>query len=123
MDSGSDLQENVEKQAFEAAQRLQYLPELQRTKDGNYVQSDCVDLYKLESFEKLKNASSYRKYFPDTLVVLELVYPENKQDRWTLYNYTSNTSSSGERHYLPISLYNATAEEYYFGYIMVEARY
>lgn len=124
-ESQQSYEERMKLMALESAQRIQYMPELQCTKGGGYVKSDCVDLYKVESFDKIKGSykQAYSKYFPNTLVKIKLVYPKNMQKDWVLYNYTSNTSSSGMRYHMPVSLYNATAQEHYFGYVMVEARY
>lgn len=124
-ESKADYEEKMKLLALESGQRVQYLPEFQCTKDGKYVEADCIDLYKLNAFTKLRDnyMQAYSKYFPNTLVQVNLVYPENMQNKWTVYNYTSNTSGGGLRYHIPVSLYNVTAEEYYFGYIMVEARY
>ncbi|MGM5481855.1 MAG: hypothetical protein ACQESF_00185 [Nanobdellota archaeon] len=123
--AGEDYEKKVALQALESAQRVQYLPELQCTKDGKYVEADCIDLYKLEAFQELKGVykDTYSKYFPNTLITINLVYPWNKHKEWVVYNYTINTSKSGTRYHIPVSLYNVTSDNYYFGYVMVEARY
>lgn len=118
--------EDVDLVLLQTSQRVQYLPEIQCTKDGTHVEADCFDMLKLDAFEDLSvsNYKFYSKLFPNTLVTVTQVFPDVKD--WVVYNHTFDQSTrplNFESFFLPITLYNSTAMQYSFGFVTIGVYY
>jgi len=135
----SKRQEDLSKKAIDLAQIIAFFPEVKcslGTEEEVIVTDVCIDKYKLESVKKVivANPDYYYKIIMYANVTVWEIYPDKKN--WILY-YKVPTVGESEfysrktRIYIPVSLYNATAEtklsesdvntKYAFGYMVVEA--
>ncbi len=130
--------EGLQKKAVDAAQIIGFLPELKCSlgaAEEVIVTDVCIDKYKLESAQDIINNN--KDYYYDILGFSEIsviqIYPTEPDDTektWVLYEKTTQEYSRKTRVYIPVSLYNTTAEiklalteihsVYAFGYMKVD---
>lgn len=104
--------------AIEVTQKASFLPEIQCSKK-NIITDNCIDILKLESATQIINENdiTYYDLFFSSEIVVEEIYPDQKT--WVLYNHTIEDTSAIFTP-VPILLYNATGDEYYFGVLQVK---
>jgi len=113
----TQLEKGIDLMAIEITQKAGFLPELQCS-TKNVITDNCIDILKLESAEKLinENKEDYYDLFFFSEITVQEIYPDKKEI--TLYsNPTEGTSSIFIP--VPVLLYNATGDEYYFAVINV----
>ncbi len=111
-EKGTDLM------AIEITQKASFLPEIQCSKK-NVITDNCIDILKLESATQIINENNITYYdlFFSSEIVVEELYPDEKT--WVLYNHTIEDASALFTP-VPILLYNATADENYFGVLQIK---
>ncbi|MFH0979045.1 MAG: hypothetical protein V1837_07140 [Candidatus Woesearchaeota archaeon] len=113
--------ENIDLRSIQTAQKFSFLPELQKSVKG--VQTDnCFDLLKIAAFTKLLNESDAYSYYRNLLGYAEfrikIVYPGPKE--FLIFSPNVSTKIAHNLSTLvPVSVYNATADSYAFGVLMV----
>jgi hypothetical protein len=112
--------ESNELKALQILQKAQNLPEIQCTKDGN-ADYDCIDIVKLNAFSEVSgsNAEIYKKIFPDTRISAIAAYPPH--DPWPIFENVYDGDYINFT--IPVTLFNATTDQYYFGMLIVEVYY
>jgi hypothetical protein len=107
----------VEIKLMEIATRIQNLPEIQCTKDGKYSEFDCVDLHKINFFkDNFENYNSYySKIFSSSFINITQVYPSS----FNYEIYSKDKTNSVRLLFLPVNIYNASSDQYNFGYITI----
>ena len=110
--------ESVDLMSIEITQKASFLPELQCSKK-NIITDNCIDVLKLESAAAIieENKMSYDALFLDSEIIVKELYPTKKT--WLLYNKTIEDVSSIFTP-VPILLYNATSNDYYFGVLEIK---
>jgi len=111
--------------SIQIAQIASALPELQCSQD-NILKTNCIDLLKLRVVTEnpdMISATSYYHLFGFSSIRVIKVFPmplagENEPE-WELYNKRPEVTRAEVPTYFPISLYNATNDLYYFGYMNV----
>lgn len=114
----------AELESIEKSQIASSLPEIRCTLNG-VVKESCFEIERMESFTSLteNNPSMTREHYVsklgNTRLVVEQIYP--KKRTWVLYNNTlgENVSQSGLPVIIPVSLYDASAENYNYGILYV----
>lgn len=110
------MDENADLLAIKIVQKLQFLPEIQCTVQGTQ-EYNCVDLLKLKAVAGLPPDMKriYSSMFPRTSLSVVQVYPETRS--WSI----NEADAPGRRHFfpVPVALYNASAKQYYFGYLNI----
>lgn len=109
--------ESSEIRLIEISNRLQNLPEIQCTIDGVYVEFDCIDLHKFESFVDYSkdNVGYYSKLLYNSFINVTQTYP-------TTFNhqiYSSGETDNFNIVRLPVNIYNASSKMNNFGYITI----
>jgi len=104
--------------AIQSAQKVQFLPELQCTIEGN-VRYNCMDAMKLNTFKNLPQEKKqiYAMLFPQTRVTVQQVYPS--QVEWHIHG-EEDEKADIEKFQIPVALFNATSDRYNLGYIEVD---
>tara|TARA_Y100000034_G_scaffold101681_1_gene126124 strand:+ start:304 stop:786 length:483 start_codon:yes stop_codon:yes gene_type:complete len=119
----STIQEFSELSTVSTSQKALNMPELLCTKGFNVFENYCFDTYKLKLLTKylkknpLIRDTIYFDKFKNSVISVEEVYPKYK--KWVLYNRTLEKVDSSKTQ-LPISLFNASSDEYYFAVLTVE---
>jgi hypothetical protein len=118
-----EISEAYELRAVELAQTISFLPEAQCT-ESNVVKASCFDLYKLIGLSVVSNQTLnpkgfdfYSQEFGTTTIKLIKVYPPGGE--WVLFDNPKPDFTSAPVENIPISLYNATADKYYFGVLEI----
>jgi hypothetical protein len=111
--------EGQELRAIQSVQKVQYLPEVQCTESGN-VDYSCVDLLKLDALRQMHVSGSrlslaYETMFPRTLIKVKQLYPTEQE--WEIYGKTLDEDETKFR--IPVTIHDAIADKYNFGYIEV----
>ncbi|MBI4739178.1 hypothetical protein HY772_06500 [Candidatus Woesearchaeota archaeon] len=113
--------EQFELKAVEITQSISFLPEAQCT-ESNVVKASCFDLYKLIALASLKNdpkiVRTYEREFGQSALTIRQVYPPGAN--YTIYENPPPQFNDASTTNIPISLYNATADRYYFGVLEVK---
>ncbi len=115
--AGSKQDENKGLQAIQLVQMVQSLPEIQCSVEG-IIDYNCIDLMKVTALKDFtpEQKKIYSTMFPKTIITAEEVYPEKR--RWQIYG--DDVSGKSRSFFpVPVALYNATSNEYYFGYLNI----
>ncbi|MBN2457748.1 hypothetical protein JXB31_01295 [Candidatus Woesearchaeota archaeon] len=127
--SGNKKQsENLDLVVMENVQRVQYMSELQCTKDGREVIADCFDVLKLKAFRDLaENNSRYAKLYPNLMIEVTQIYPPSTEfNKTIMYNNMPNITNKGggvETSSIHITLYDPVTDKYAFGLATVGVYY
>jgi len=109
--------EHKELIAIQIVQKVQFLPEIQCTIEGN-EDYNCVDMSKLETFDLLPEGKKriYETMFPRTVIDVKQVYPDSKS--WHIYG----TELQGNMYYypIPVAIFNPVEDDYTFGVIEIK---
>ncbi len=115
-----DIAQAYELRSVEVAQVISFLPEVQCT-ESNVIKPSCFDIYKLIGLSKVATSAEglniYSNEFGTTTIKLTKLYPPGGE--WTLYNNPKATFTSAPVSNIPIMLYNATSDKYYFGVLQI----
>ncbi|MBW2967494.1 hypothetical protein KY362_03335 [Candidatus Woesearchaeota archaeon] len=115
-----EIGEAYELRSVELSQIISFLPEVQCT-EFNIVQASCFDLYKMMAMSAVRQDPKvqdlYMREFGTTTIRLVEVYPAEAE--WVLYDNAAEHFTSAPITHIPISLYNATADEFYFGVLEI----
>jgi hypothetical protein len=115
-----DITAAYELRAVELAQTISFLPEVQCS-ESNVIRQSCFDLYKMIGLSNVshtqKGYALYENEFGQTKVELIVVYPHNFT--FTLYDNVKTNFTSAPVSHIPISLYNASSDQYYFGVLEI----
>lgn len=113
--------------AMDATERFQYSPEVLCSRVSVGSDTNCFDLLKLKGFERLfedeEKEVQYGKYYPNNLVEVHIIYPEDFQDEFVLFDTTDGDSFNSETSFMPAVFFNATSDERYFGYLTFTVKY
>jgi hypothetical protein len=114
-----ETEENIQLKAVGVAQKSSFLPELQCSEENVRVE-DCIDLLKLDATASVleQNNIYYYDMFEFSKIWVEEIFPQ--QRTWELYENKPNNYKDQLSTFIPVSLFNATAKEYYFGILAVE---
>ena len=111
-----DISDAYELRSVELSQTISFLPEAQCT-ESNVVKASCFDLYKLKGISKVASTPDglnfYSREFGSTTIDISVVYPY--KDKFTLYDDKLPNFKSASASHVPLMLYNATSDKYYFG--------
>ena len=116
--------EFAELESIEVAQIASSLSEVQCS-FTNDQEPSCFEKERLDAFVNVTNKETLltREYYVsrlgDALIEIEEIYPGN--ETWTLYNNTlpNGTRYSGLPVIIPVSLYQASMEEYHYGILRI----
>ncbi|NQU78342.1 hypothetical protein HQ545_01090 [Candidatus Woesearchaeota archaeon] len=115
-----EIAEAYELRAVELSQTISFLPEAQCT-DSNVVRASCFDLYKLIGLSKVAETPAgldlYSREFGTTTIKLLKMYPGESE--WVLYDNQKEEFTAAPVSHIPIMLYNATSDKYYFGVLEI----
>lgn len=106
--------------AQKVAQKVQFLPELQCTTEGD-IKYNCIDIMKLESMKNIpdKQKRIYDKMFPDTKITLYQVYPTEKS--WEVYG---DVPESNSRVFLvPVAIFDPATDQNTMGYMNISVHF
>ncbi|MFH1408911.1 MAG: hypothetical protein ABIH34_03315 [Nanoarchaeota archaeon] len=131
----SSLQQKFEEikdlQIVQSAQKIAFLPELQCTRD-NVPVSNCIDIKKAQTLALLTDAQEYYRIFGSTKVTIKQIYPdpgdgpadieEPDIGEEIIYDFGCPDCSQFAYTEYPVSLYNATANRYAFGLLIIETQ-
>ena len=114
-------QENFALRSIEISQHVSFLPEIQ-CGFGNVPVVNCIDILKADALSGIINKTTedslyFFRSFSYSTISIEEIYPNNTTR--ILYDYPGNWTSKTTTQ-IPISLYNTTSDEYYFGILKVE---
>jgi hypothetical protein len=118
--------------AIEITQVVSSLPEFQCSLK-NIIDENCFDILKLEAFLDYTSTSTgqrilnttYYSLFQFSDVTVYIVYPERSQMVWNIYHREpfaadpTNTRFDEKKAFIPISLYDAYSNQYYYGMLNV----
>lgn len=101
----TDIQEAIQLQAIEVAQRVSFLPELICTSGEEIENYDCIDLLKLDMASQIMNESkeSYHDILGYTTIRVKEIYPSNRE--WELYSNPLGENKLSS--FIPTLLYDA----------------
>lgn len=115
-----EIEQAYELRAVELAQIISFLPEAQCT-ESNVVKASCFDIYKLIGLSHVSTTPEglnlYAREFGTTTIKLIKMYPGGGE--WVLYNNPKVDFISAPVTNIPIMLFNATSDKYYFGVLEV----
>lgn len=115
-----EISEAYELRAVELAQVISFLPEAQCT-ESNVVKASCFDSYKLKGLARVtateEGKQLYENEFGKTKIKLIQVYPNSAE--WVLYENKKENFVSAPVTNIPIMLFNATSDKYYFGVLEI----
>ena len=115
-----DISEFKEQKAVELSQIISFLPEVRCT-EANVAEAGCFDLYKLIAMSEISKTPEgmfvYNREFETTKINIKVLYPVHAN--WTIYERQKGNFTSASTMNIPISLYNASADSYYFGLLEV----
>lgn len=118
-----EIEEAYQLRAVELAQTISFLPEAQCT-ESNVVKASCFDLYKLIGLSVVANKTLnpggfdfYSREFGTTTIKLVKLYPPGGE--WVLFDNPKEEFASAPVEHIPISLYNTTSDNYYFGVLEI----
>lgn len=117
--------------AVKVAQQIAKLPEVICTKEG-VTDFDCFDEYKYHAFAEIagknnKHFKYYESLFPNIQASVVKIYPEKTEAivilDTTLKDKENNNkviATSGQKFFIPITIYNPMEEQSSFGYLELE---
>lgn len=109
--------ENAGLQAIQIVQKVQFLPEIQCSVEGT-IDYNCIDLMKLMALNDLAEDEKriYSTMFPRTVIIAVEIYPEKHS--WKVYG--EDAAKKKSRFFpVPVVLFNATSNQYHFGYLNI----
>lgn len=117
-----DQQVAEAQRSIQVAGSIVNLPELQCTL-GGVERGVCFDIYKIKAMETLVNShwTYYYDFFGFGNISINGIYPDDSL-KFHIYENTGNRTSFTTTH-IPITLYNASSREYYFGILAVSSFY
>jgi hypothetical protein len=103
--------------ALQISQKVQFMPEIQCTTEGT-IDFNCVDILKLEALKGIGDRERliYEKLFPNTVVKITQVYPEEKS--WDVYG-SAPLFKNVRRFYIPVALYDAKIDQTNMGFMEI----
>lgn len=117
---GREIEQAYELRAVEISQLISFLPEVQCS-ESNVIKASCFDIYKMiglsEMTKKPEGVNLYSREFGTTTIKLVKLYPTGGE--WVLYDNQKANFTSAPVTNIPIMLYNATSDKYYFGVLEV----
>lgn len=116
-----EREEILAEEVVDLSLRASFLPELVCS-EGGYVKGNCIDLEKLEITMGVikENLDYYFDIFKRSKIIIEEIEPGERN--WILYDQSGNLTSRLPVS-APVSLYNSTEKQYYFGVLRVEYYY
>jgi hypothetical protein len=123
--ASSKVQDRSNLQSIAITQVMSSLPEFQCA-FKNIIIENCFDILKVKAFTDFTKTpfgnqtlgTIYFDMFKFSKLNIHEVYPY--QNEWIVYDLKPNRTRYDERKtYVPISLYNASANKYYFGMLEV----
>ncbi len=124
-----EIREQMIRLAEDATERFRHSPEVLCSRGAiEYDESNCFDLLKLKGFNETmeENEGKYNKIYPNTLIEIDIIYPEPEivdDDGYVLYDNTNEDATSAELSYIPTVFFDPRVDERYFGYVKFEVRY
>lgn len=116
-----EMSVNFEQRAVEITQSISFLPEAQCS-ESNVIKANCFDLFKLKGLgtlsEDLKVVTVYEREFGQSEITIRQLYPPG--ENFTVYKNPPARFVDASVTNIPISLYNATGDKYYFGVLEVK---
>ena len=115
-----DITEYRDVAAVELAQTISFMPEFQCT-ELNVVEPSCFDIYKLIAMANVSKESQNRAYYSRELgkVTIEVLQVYPPRATITPYNNSPGNFSLASQSNVPVSLFNVTNNEYYFGILRI----
>ena len=114
-------QKQLDLKAVQIAQKASFFPELQCS-FKNVMQDNCFDLLKMEAFNSTMGNEDIKADYYDDFEYSDIratkIYPPPIKT-YPLYENSLAGSSINLSTRVPISLYNATSKQYYFGMLEV----
>ena len=111
--------EQLVTQAMDATERFQYSPEVLCSRGSVGSDTNCFDLLKLDAFKDVseENQGQYNKYYPNNLIEVHIIYPEEHQRDFVLFNNTDEHALNEELSFMPAVFFDPVEDESYFGYL------
>ncbi|MBW2963899.1 hypothetical protein KY363_00425 [Candidatus Woesearchaeota archaeon] len=115
-----EIAEAYDLQAIQLAQTISFLPEVQCT-ESNVVKASCFDYYKMIGLSNVTGSAQgrmlYSREFGTSTIRLIQLYPEGPD--FVLYNNSKQNFTSAPVSHIPIMLFNASSDKYYFGVLQI----
>ena len=115
-----DIDTSYQLKAVELSQVISFLPELQCT-ESNVVRASCFDLYKVIGLSKVRQDPKafllYSREFETTKIRILQIYPPGGNH--TIYENPKPDYTSAPVTNIPISVYNASSDDHYFGVLEI----
>lgn len=106
--------------AVELSQTVSFMPEFQCT-EVNVIEPSCFDIYKLNAMEKVAedplNKAFYLRALGKVSIEILQIYPP--ADKIVPYNNSPGNYTAASQSNVPISLFDVTEDEYYFGVLRI----
>lgn len=125
--SGKTEDERSSLKAIEISQYASYMPEFQCS-SKNIIKENCYDILKMNAFidfttnyynGSLVLNTTYYDLFKYSKIFVYEIYPDDRN--WTVYEKFPPKGVIGSKEsHIPISLYDATTDEYTFGILNVK---
>ena len=123
----SEKEESSEIHSIELAQRVMFLPEIQCSEDVVKEKTNCIDILKLKSSEKIMKVKENEIYYYDLLEFSEVnvsqIYPsptDTSLQNFNIYSRQTNDYKKVLSTNVPVSLYNPTDKRYSFGVLTIK---
>jgi len=113
--------------AVEISQTISFMPEFQCS-FKNIVDENCFDIMKINAFRQYVETdtlgmrsynTTYYDLFEYSQIIVYEIYPKSVNS-WLIYNRTEGADITNKKNtFIPISLYNATTNQYTYGILNV----
>lgn len=117
-----EIDELYELKSINTAQLINYLPEIQCTKE-NIATENCFDIIKLNSFAQISSQDQYRLYYHNLFfssrISVEQIYPP-PYTTWQIYSSVPQEWDAITKTHLPILLYDPIEKRYNAGVLQIE---
>jgi len=117
-----EREEDVTIKAIQIAQKASYFPEILCIEAQAEMLSGCIDILKLESFNKTlhegQNSLYYFQVFEFSRIYVEEIYPENKT--WEIYDRRKPQYKGELKIPVPVALHNPITNVKFFGVMNVD---
>jgi hypothetical protein len=117
------LDENNQLRAMETVSIATNLPELQCSLE-NIQTTNCFELVKLDSFRSVTTTNKlyYTNLFSSANLTVRQIYPQPAPGSgvWELYSSKPKKTTSTQKQFVPVLIYDSVARKYYAAMLTVE---
>ncbi len=116
-----EQEEDITLKTIQIAQKVSYFPEFQCIRREAQMDYGCIDIYKLEAFNKTINQGQNKLYyfqvFEYSKIYVEQIYPESKN--WSVYDLKKPKYKGELKIPVPVALYDPVENIKSFGVLHI----